>query len=179
MIKNIRYWLYPILIMGFKLPNQVVIKPVQNKNILMLVTIEASQIIDRPIATVFEFCAYNHVKNHPRWDPDMQLEQISNSPIGVGTVIRRKNSHSGTVVEGTMEVVEFKPNQSLRVLIHEGSVETRGSMEFESITKDQTKVTLSVEIPGMDSSMDTSFLKSLMVRSCLNIKKLIESETKK
>jgi uncharacterized membrane protein len=109
----------------------------------------------------------------------MQLKQISKGPIGVGTVIQRKNSHGGTVVEGTMEVVEFKSNQSIGVLIHDGSVESRGRMEFESITKDQTKVTLSVEMPGKDSSMDTSILKSLMERSCLNIKNLIESETKK
>jgi len=165
--------------MGFILPNkQVGIITVQNKTIPMLIKIEASQIIDRPIAIVFEFCAYNHVKNHPRWDPDMQLEQISNGPIGVGTVIQRKNNHTGTVVEGTMELVEFKPNQSLRVLIHDGSIETRGSMEFESVTKDKTKITISAEIPGIDSSMDTSFLKSLIERSCLNIKNLIESETK-
>ena len=164
--------------MKITLPKQDGIIPNQKNKIAMSIKIEASQNIARPIAVVYEFCVYNHVKNHPRWDPDMHLEQISNRPIGVGTVIRRKNSHSGSVVEGTMEVVEFKPNQSLRVLIHDGSVESRGSMEFESITKYQTKITISTEMPGMDSSMDTSFLKSLIDRSCLNIKKLIESETK-
>jgi hypothetical protein len=33
-----------------------------------------------------------------------------NEPIGVGTIIRRRNKRSGTPVEGTMEVV--CPNQS-------------------------------------------------------------------
>jgi uncharacterized membrane protein len=165
--------------MGLTLPQQVGIITNQENKIAMSIKIEASQIIERPIAVVYEFYTYNHVKNHPRWDPDIQLEKISNGPIGVGTVIRRKNSRSGTVVEGTMEVVELEPNKSFRALIHDGPVEMYGGAEFESVTKDQTKITISAEIPGMDSSTDTSFIKSRMERSCLNMKNLIESETKK
>jgi len=39
--------------------------------------VEVSQVIDRPISTVFCFYAHDHVRNHPRWDPMMELEQIS------------------------------------------------------------------------------------------------------
>jgi hypothetical protein len=52
----------------------------------------------------------------------MELEQISDGPIRVGTVIRRRNSRSGTPVEGTMEVVEFEPNRAFGMIIHEGPV---------------------------------------------------------
>jgi hypothetical protein len=72
----------------------------------MSVKVHVSQVIDRPVADVFHFFAEEHVRNHPRWDPFMRLEQISDGPIGVGTIIKGINSRSGTPVEGTMEVVE-------------------------------------------------------------------------
>ena len=77
----------------------------------MTAIIQVSQVINRPVDEVFHFYARDHVRNHPRWDPDMELERISPGPFGVGTVIRRRNSRSGTPVEGTMEVVEFEPNR--------------------------------------------------------------------
>ena len=69
----------------------------------MSVSFEVSTVIDRPVAEVFHFCAYDHVRNHPRWDENIELEQVSDDPIGVGTMIRRRNSRSGTPVEGRME----------------------------------------------------------------------------
>lgn len=42
--------------------------------------VEVSQVIDRPVETVFRFYAHDHVRNHPRWDPMMELEQISDGP---------------------------------------------------------------------------------------------------
>ena len=142
----------------------------------MSVQLQVSQVIDRPVAKVFHFLAHEHVHNHPRWDPDMELEQISEGPIGVGTVIRRRNSHSGTPVEGTMEVVEFEPNRAMGTIIHDGPVEMRGRMTFEAVSDDQTKITINVELPGMDESMDKSFLISAIKRSTENMKQLIESE---
>jgi Polyketide cyclase / dehydrase and lipid transport len=143
----------------------------------MSVQLQVSQVIDRPVAKVFHFLAHEHVRNHPRWDPDMELEQISEGPTGVGTLIRRRNSHSGTPVEGTMEVVEYEPNRAMGMLIHDGSVEMRSRMTFEAVSDDQTKITINVELPGMDESMDKSFLTSAIERSVQNMKQLIESET--
>ena len=71
--------------------------------------LDVSEVIDRPLADVFRFYAVNHVQNHPRWDPDMQLEQLTEGPIGVGTVIRRRHTHYGEPIEGTMEVTEYEP----------------------------------------------------------------------
>jgi uncharacterized membrane protein len=142
----------------------------------MSVRVQVSQVIDRPQADVFHFYAHDHVRNHPRWDPDMELEQVSEGPIGVGTVIRRRNSRSGTPVEGTMEVVEFEPNRAMSAVIHDGSFEIRGRVTFESAGNDQTTITFDIEFPGMDDSMDTSLIKSLIERSARNIKSLIESE---
>jgi len=142
----------------------------------MSVQLQVSQVIDRPVDEVFHFYAHEHVRNHPRWDPDIELEQVSDGPIGVGTVIRRRNSRSGTPVEGTMEVVEFEPNRAMGTVIHDGPVEMRGRTTFEATGDRQTSITVSVELPGMDESMDTSLLTSRMERSVQNIRQLIESE---
>jgi uncharacterized membrane protein len=119
----------------------------------MSVKVHVSQVIDRPVADVFHFFAEEHVRNHPRWDPFMRLEQISDGPIGVGTIIKRINSQSGTPVEGTMEVVEFEPNRAIGMLTHDGPVEIRGRATFEAVGDANTTLTISVEILGMDESM--------------------------
>ncbi len=142
----------------------------------MSVQLQVSYVIDRPLAKVFHFMATEHVRNHPRWDPDIELEQISDGPIEVGTMIRRRNSRSGTPVEGTMEVVEFEPNQAFSTLIHDGPVEMRGRTLFEAVSENQTKVTTLVDLPDMDESMNKSFLNSRLERSSQNIKQLTESE---
>lgn len=137
---------------------------------------ETSEIIDRPIAKVFHFYAVEHVRNHPRWDPDMELWLDSDEPIGVGTIIRRRNSRSGTPVEGTMEVVEFEPNRVLAMVIHDGPAEMRGRTTFESIGDNQTKLTTVIDIPGIDETADRSFLNSRLERSARIRKQLMESE---
>jgi hypothetical protein len=142
----------------------------------MPVTVQVSEVIDRPVAAVFGFHAHEHVRNHPRWDPNMELEQVSDGPVGVGTIIRRRNTHSGTPVEGTMEVVEFEPNRAMGVVIHDGPVEVHGRATYEATSDDRTILTMSVELPGMDESMDTGSLSVAMQRSARNIKYLIESE---
>jgi len=137
-----------------------------------------SQVIDLPVADVFQFYAHDHVRNHPRWDPDIELEQISDGPIGVGTIIRRRNRRSGTPVEGTMEVVDYKLNQAIAMIIHDSRIETRGRTTFEALSDKQTTLTTFIELPSMDESMDKSILLSRLERSGRNMKLLIESEIK-
>ena len=141
----------------------------------MAVRLKISNVIDRPIDKVFHFYADEHVRNHPRWDPDMHLEQISNGPIGVGTVIRRRNTHSSTPVDGTMEVVEFERNKAIGMMIHDGSSVTHGRVTFEAINEKQTTLTIHSEFTDMDESMQ-SWITGMVERSARNIKQLIESE---
>jgi hypothetical protein len=137
---------------------------------------QVSVTIDRPVAEVFHFIAHEHVRNHPRWDPDLQLEQVSAGPVGVGTVIRRRATRSGTLVEGTMEVVEFESNRAMGALIQDGPTEIRGRIAFEPVGQDQTTITLQVELPGVDETADMSFMLRGMERSVRNMKQLIEAE---
>lgn len=137
--------------------------------------VEASQEIARPVTKVFRFFAREHVRNHPRWDPDIQLEATSDAPLGVGSVIRRRNSRSGTPVEGTMEVVEFEPERAFATIIREGPVEVRGGAVFEPIDADRTKLTITTEIPD-DPRWNPALITARMQRSVDTIKELIEAE---
>ena len=142
----------------------------------MALRFETSEVIDRPLDRVFRFYAVEHVRNHPRWDPDIELWLDSDGPIGVGTIIRRRNKRSGTPVEGTMEVVEFEPNRSFAMVIYDGPAEMRGRTTFEAISENQTKITMVIDIPGMDASADKTFLNSRLERSAQIRKQLMESE---
>jgi len=142
----------------------------------MALQFESSQVIDRPVDKVFRFFAVEHVRNHPRWDPDIELWLDSNNPISVGTIIRRLNKRSGTPVEGTMEVVEFELNRVIAMVIHDGTAEMRGRTTFEALNVNQTKITTFIDIPGMDASTDKTFLNSKLERSAQIRKQLMESE---
>lgn len=124
---------------------------------------------------VWEFYAVHHVENHPRWDPDLELEQVSHGPIGLGTLIKRRNLRYDTPTEGSMEVTELEPQRVMGVKIQDGPVETRGRATFSAATPTTTDVTIWADFPGMDDSM-TSRIRPLMERSAAAIKQLIESE---
>lgn len=138
-----------------------------------LKTVEVSREIDRPVSDVFHFFAEQHVENHPRWDPDIELEQESDGPIGVGTVIRRHNTRYEEPVEGTMEITEFEPDRAFGGVITEGGFEMTGRTTFEELGPERTRITQSASIPD---SLDEGLIRSMMERSSRNIKDLIESE---
>ena len=142
----------------------------------MPVKAQASGIIERPVAEVFKFHLVDHVKNHPRWDPNIQLEDLTDGPMGVGKKIKRINSRSGQPVEGTMEITEFEPNESATMIIHDGPVKmiARATYVAEGISR--TRLTMHIEFPDIDE-MDTDMLVSAMKQSIQNINQLITSET--
>lgn len=138
--------------------------------------LEASTVIDRPAAMVWDFYAVNHVQNHPRWDSTIQLEAMSDEPVGVGTVIKRRVNRGGSTTEGTMEVTEFDPDSAMRVRTQDGPMTIDGWAMLEATSDDSTKLTIGADIPNLDPSME-DVIRQLMQRSALNIKSLIESET--
>ena len=142
----------------------------------MALRLESSQVIDRPIDKVFRFYAVENVRNHPRWDSDIEPWLDSDTPIGVGTIIRRRNKRSGTLVEGAMEIVEFERNRELAMVVHVGPAEMRGRTTFEALNDNQTTITIIIDIPGMDENTDKTFLKSRLERSAQIRKQLMESE---
>jgi hypothetical protein len=142
----------------------------------MAVKVQVSEEIERPVPVVFRFYADEHVRNHPRWDPNIELWLDQDSPIGVGPIIRRRNRRSGTPVEGTMEVVEFERDNAIGALMHDGPLEIRGRATFEERGPGLTKLILTADIPDMDDSMQGP-LTEAMRQSLRNMKQLIEAET--
>jgi len=133
------------------------------------VTIE----VERPVADVWRFYAVDQVRNHPRWDPKMELEQLTDGPIGLGTVIRRRHTHTGAPVEGTMEIVEFVADHAFGMVIRDGPIEMHTRMAFEPEGDNRTKLTGSIDVPSMTEPMDPGPIQQSMRR----MKELIESET--
>jgi hypothetical protein len=138
----------------------------------MAVSIEVSEVIEQPVSTVFTFYADHHVQNHPRWDPDIELWRDSDEPLGIGSLIRRRNSRSGTPVEGTMEVVEFERDRAFGLLISDGTMQIPGRALFEPLGPNTTKLTVRADFP-IDESMKDQ-LSAAMKRSVTNIKQLLE-----
>ena len=50
----------------------------------MALQFETSEVIDRLIDKVLQFYAVEHVRNHPRWDPDIELWLDSEGPLALG-----------------------------------------------------------------------------------------------
>jgi hypothetical protein len=142
----------------------------------MAIQFESSQVIDRPIDKVFHFYAVEHVRNHPRWDSDIELWLDSDAPIGVGTIIHRRNKRSGTPVEGTMKVVEFEANRFLAMEIQDGPAVMYGKTTFEALNENQTRLTTIIDIPWMDENADKTFLNSRLEHAAQIRKQLMESE---
>jgi uncharacterized membrane protein len=138
--------------------------------------IQASTTVDRPIDVVWTWYAVNHVSNHPRWDPDMHLEQLTDGPIGLGTRIKRVNTRWGTPVEGEMEVVEWEPERALSMRILDANMEMHGRATFEALGNDRTIITIVTDIPGLDASK-AEFLSGLVQRSVGTVKELLEADT--
>ncbi len=132
--------------------------------------------IDRPVADVWRWYAVEHVRNHPRWDPDMQLEQLSDGPMGLGTRIRRRNVRWGETVEGEMEVVEWELERAVGMRIRDANMEMQGRATFEPEGPSQTRLRVITDIPGLEEER-AEFLSSMMARSIGNVKELLESET--
>jgi hypothetical protein len=138
--------------------------------------VEYSHQIERPIEEVFHFMVGEHVKNHPRWDSDIELWLDSDEAIIVGTVIKRRNSRSGTPVEGTMEVTEYEINRKFTTIIHDGETKMISGISFEPSGENQTNVTTYIDFPDMDETTDTSYLIKRLAEVAKIRQELIEAE---
>lgn len=107
----------------------------------------------------------------------MELRQLTEGPIGVGTRIKRRHTRLGAPIEGTMEVVEFQSERAMGVVIHDstltGELEVHSRMTLEPERESRTAVTIHLDIPAMTASMDPSMIEGSLTK----MKELIEAET--
>ena len=81
---------------------------------------ERSETINRPVSEVFAFYADDHLQNHPRWDPEMELSLATDGEVKIGTVFNRRHTHFGDPVEGSMTVIEFERDQLFGLALDDG-----------------------------------------------------------
>jgi hypothetical protein len=76
-----------------------------------------------------------------------------------------------------MEVVEFEPDRAMGVVIHDntpnGPLEVHSRMTSEPEGEGRTTLTIHLDIPAMEASMDPSMVEASLAR----MKELIEAET--
>lgn len=135
--------------------------------------LEFTQEFDRPPEVVFRFLGTEHVRNHPRWDPEMHLEQTTPGPIQVGTRIRRRRERADAALEGEMEVVEFEPDRAMTVVIRDGQMEMRSGWVLEPAGEGTR---LRGFVDG-DETLPSDAMRAPIQRSLDNMKRLIETET--
>ena len=71
--------------------------------------IEASTIIDRDSATVFDFTAANHLENHTRWDPSVSgITPLTPGEFGLGSRFRLDRRTAGRQEARDFEVTEWQ-----------------------------------------------------------------------
>ena len=138
--------------------------------------LEASTEIERPISQVWDWYAVDHVRNHPRWNPDLELEQISDGPIGIGTKIRRRSTMGETPVEGEMEITGWEPPHAMTGSIHDGDAQMMGGATFEERGPERTYLTISADMPWLDDPERAGFIQGMMERSVANMKRMMETE---
>ncbi len=106
----------------------------------------------------------------------MELRQLTEGPIGVGTRIQRRHTRLGAPIEGTMEIVEFEPARAMGAVIHDRTptgelkVHGRTTMEPEG---EGTTLTIHLDVPAMEASMDPTMVEASLAK----MKELIEAET--
>jgi len=136
------------------------------------VKLEVAESIDRLPADVFRFVATDHVKNHPRWDPQMSLVQETPGPIGVGTRIHRTRTRGESRVEGEMEIIEYDPDRTMGAVIRDGPMELRSRMTVAPEAKTASRLTFTVESDDAPLPMMEEPIKGSLRR----IKEMLESE---
>jgi uncharacterized membrane protein len=139
--------------------------------------IETSIVINRPVEEVFP--VVSNLENNPKWDPDfVEVEKISQGPIGVGTTWRYVQKAVGQRIEAEAEVAEYELN---RKCTHKGKspFPAELQMTFASVG-DGTQLNLRFEAePGGFFRLAGPILKIMLKRAIVsdfaNLKNLMEA----
>jgi hypothetical protein len=141
------------------------------------VKVALDKVIDRPASTVWQFVVTDHVRNHPRWDPAMTLEPMTQGPLALGSRIRRRHTRTGAPIEGTMDVVELDPPRAFGVVIRDetprATLEVHSRMVLEQLDDRRTRLTVELQLPEAAASMAPAMIECSLAK----IKELIEIET--
>lgn len=135
--------------------------------------IESTEMVSRPVSKVFAFYADDHLQNHPRWDPEMQLSLATDGEVGIGTVFNRSHTHFGDPVQGTMTVIDFERDQLFGLAIDDGFGEFYARLGFEPVDSSTTKITATIDLPHVPDSADDTQLLDIVDRWLRDIEHLM------
>ncbi len=105
-----------------------------------MIKVETSVLIDRPIEKVFEFATTP--ENDEQWLIGVKARKNSEGPTKVGATSETEVRFLGQIVKTTFEVIEYKPPRKIAVKTVSGPITIKSEETFESVSKDQTKVTV-------------------------------------
>ena len=136
--------------------------------------VELSQEFDRPPSVVFRFLVIDHIANHPRWDPQMELwpshrgshrprQRHRSAPVA-GRGADRGDDGGRRVRAGPLGRLA-RPRRTVR-----DALQRCPSSQLDG---GRTRVTIRTELPDAVKAVDPSFVE----RSLRNMKALVEAET--
>lgn len=106
-----------------------------------MLTIEKSVVINQLIGKVFEFVS--NAENEPRWRTEIQESKvIFDGLYGVGSTISQSAHFMGRRIDATAEISEYEKNRSVAWEMTSGSFSGNGSIAYEAVNDNQTKVTI-------------------------------------
>lgn len=99
-----------------------------------MIKIENNVQINRPVEEVFAFVS--SIDNLPLWaGPVTEAKQISDGPIGVGTIQKQSAQFLGRQVETTQEVTEYELNKKFSTKSTSGTLPLEIQYTFEPFGK--------------------------------------------
>jgi light-regulated signal transduction histidine kinase (bacteriophytochrome) len=105
----------------------------------------ARAVVQRPVASVFDFVGHGFFENYTRWSPQVvELEALSGRAARPGAKARQVTLDRGVRIESTFEIAEFAPPHILR--LRGLSDPYRSLYQFERQTPDSTQVSFSFEL---------------------------------
>jgi hypothetical protein len=151
---------------------------------------KASGIVRKPADEVFRFIGEEFFENYPKWSPEVkELKQLSDGPIGVGTMGRQVRVDCGRRSESDFKVTEFQPNRRATFAGVGRAGDSLGSGAFRCVydlsdarlSTPCTRVVFTFEIPELEFFM-RPFEKLIRVAidegaesTVRNIKRLLEN----
>src|SRR6185503_3015473 len=82
------------------------------KGEIEMINVEASTVINRPVADVFGFVA--NFENHPKWEKNFQkVKLLTSTPNGVGTTYQCELKLPGQTATSKFEIIEYQVNKKI------------------------------------------------------------------
>ena len=143
----------------------------------------ASILIHRPAASVFQFIGYDFFHNYPRWSPEVQdLRRIDTGTVRAGARACQVRMDLGHRSESLFTLTVFQPHR--RVSFEEDSGRFRCDYTIESIASGlEAILSFSFEIPRLElvllpfEGLIRETVQNGVARTVHQLKRLIESAT--